>query len=344
MSHVSIVDIARIAQVAPSTVSRALQDHPRISPERRAEIQALAEQLGYRPSQVARGLVTGRTRTLGVVATDVTDPFVAEVLKGAEEAAREASYGLLFAMSNRNPAQEIEAAEVLLDRQVDGLIIISSRAPEHYGDLARTPDRVRGAPPPLVLVNNEHAGPSIFSVRNDNEGGAREAVSYLRHLGHRRIAFIAGPTGGRSSRERLLGYRRGMLANGLGSAPELVLAGAGLLEDGPRALDALLGVDDPPTAIMCYNDLAAIGLLAAAARAGVEVPKALSVIGYDNIPLSGYTVPALTTVEQPKAEMGREAVTLCLRVLCGEAATDRILQGQLVVRESAGPPPQPRGV
>ena len=137
MSHVSIVDIARLAQVSPSTVSRALQDHPRISPERRAEIQMLAERLGYRPSQVARGLVTGRTRTLGVVATDVTDPFVAEVLKGAEAAARESGYGLLFAMSNRNPVLEIEAAEVLLDHQVDGLIVISSRAPEQYGGLAR---------------------------------------------------------------------------------------------------------------------------------------------------------------------------------------------------------------
>jgi len=341
MSQVSIVDIARLAQVSPSTVSRALQDHPRISPERRAEIQMLAEQLGYRPSQVARGLVTGRTRTLGVVATDVTDPFVAEVLKGAEAAARESGYGLLFAMSNRSPVLEIEAAEVLLDHQVDGLIVISSRAPEQYGVLARGVDRETGVLAPLVLVNNEHAGASIFSVRNDNEAGAREAVTYLRHLGHRRIAFIAGPVGGRSSRERLAGYRLGILANGLGPAPELVLAGAGLLEDGPRALDALLDVADPPTAVMCYNDLAAVGLLAAAARAGVQVPGELSVIGYDNIPLSGYTVPALTTVEQPKAAMGREAVALCLRVLCGESAANIVLQGQLILRESAGPP-QPR--
>ena len=154
MASVSIVDIARLAEVSPSTVSRALQDHPRISPERRAEIQRLAETLGYRPNQMARGLVTGRSHMLGAVVTDVTDPFVAEVLKGAEAAARDAGYGLLFAMSNRNPSQELAAAETLLDHDVDGLIVISSRVPERYLELPRGGDRATGDAAPLVLVNN----------------------------------------------------------------------------------------------------------------------------------------------------------------------------------------------
>lgn len=342
MTQVSIVDIARLAQVSPSTVSRALQDHPRISPERRAEIQALADRLGYRPSQVARGLVTGRTHTLGVVASDVTDPFVAEVLKGAEAAARDAGYALLFAMSNRNPAQEIAAAEVLLDRQVDGLIVISSRAPERYGTLPRRSDRTTGARVPLVLLNNAHRGPNIFSVRMDNERGAAEAIAFLHRLGHRRIAFIAGCESGRSSRERLTGYRQGLTACGLNPAPELVLKGAGLLEDGRAALDACLTLADRPTAVLCYNDLAAIGLLAAAAQAGVATPGDLSVVGYDNLPISAYTVPPLTTVEQPKAEMGRAAVEVCLQALALRAAPvgARILSGHLVVRASTGACPR----
>ena len=239
MTHVSIVDIARIAQVSPSTVSRALQDHPRISPERRAEIQGLAESLGYRPNQMARGLVTGHSRMLGVVVTDVTDPFVAEVLKGAEAASADAGYGLLFAMSNRDPAQEMAAAEVLVDHEVDGLIVISSRIPERYLALARNADRETGERTPIVLINNELAGPQIFSVRMDNAGGAREAVTYLRRLGHRRIAFVAGPDGGRSNRERFAGYLQGIEANGLGPAEELIVTGSGVLEDGPRALAAL---------------------------------------------------------------------------------------------------------
>lgn len=333
MPHVSIIDIARLAQVSPSTVSRALQDSPRISPERRAEIQALAERLGYRPSQVARGLVTGRTHTLGVVASDVTDPFVAEVLKGVEAAAREAGYGILIAMSNRNPAEEVEAAEVLLDHQVDGLIVISSRAPDRYTRFARG----EGERVPLVLLNNEQPGPNIYSVRMDNEAGAREAVTYLHALGHRRIGFVAGPEGGRSSRERFSGYRLGMEACGLEVGDELIQQGAGLPEDGRAALDAFLRLDGPPSAILCYNDLSAIGVLAGAAKAGLRVPCDLSVIGYDNIPLSAYAVPPLTTVEQPKAAMGRAAIEVCLRALAGEPMTDRVLGGQLVLRESAGP-------
>jgi DNA-binding LacI/PurR family transcriptional regulator len=333
MPPVSIIDLARIAQVSPSTVSRALQDNPRISPERRAEIQALAERLGYRPSQVARSLVTGRTHTLGVVASDVTDPFVAEVLKGVEAAAREAGYGVLIAMSNRNPAEEIEAAEILLDHQVDGLIVISSRAPERYARFGDEGERV-----PLVLLNNEQPGPNIYSVRMDNEAGAREAVTYLHALGHRRIGFVAGPEGGRSSRERLSGYRQGIRACGLDASDELIRHGAGLPEDGHAALDAFLRLAQPPTAVLCYNDLTALGLLAAAARAGLRVPGDLSVVGYDNIPLSAFAVPPLSTVEQPKAAMGRAAIEVCLAALGGEPISERILSGQLVLRESAGQP------
>jgi LacI family transcriptional regulator len=240
MSQVSITDIAAAAGVSPSTVSRALQDHPRISPARRQTIQALAQQMGYRPSQVARSLVTGRTRTLGVVITDVTDPFVAEVMKGAELASRETGYTLLFASSDRDPDREIEALHLLLDRQVDGMIVISGRAGYRYAEL-REAGAAGTADWPLVLINNERAGPGIYSVRMDNIAGAYEAVCYLQRSGHQRIAFVAGPEGGRSSAERLAGYRQGIAANGLGLIGEFVVAGAGLLEDGARAG----GTDDP---------------------------------------------------------------------------------------------------
>lgn len=329
MSTVSIVDIARAAGVAPSTVSRALRDHPRISPERRAAIQTLARQMGYRPSQVARSLVTGRTRILGAVVTDVTDPFVAEVLKGVETAGRQAGYSVLFATSHRDPAQELAAARILLDRQVDGLIVISSRASGQYADLLGEGN------PPLVLVNNELPGPNVFSVRMDNQGGACQAITYLRELGHRRIGFIAGPEGGRSSQERLEGYRQGIAANGLRVADELIVTGSGLPEDGARALAALLRLPEPPTAVLCYNDLTAIGLLAAAHAAGLRVPDDLSIIGYDNIPLSAYTIPPLTTVDQPKETMGRLAVEICLAALNGERPANAVLAGELIVRGSA---------
>ncbi len=336
MTQVSIVDIAAAAGVAPSTVSRALQDHPRISPARRAQIKALAEQMGYRPNQVARSLVTGRSCTLGVVITEVTDPFVAEVMRGAELASRAAGYTLLFASSDRDPARELEAIRLLLAREVEGVIVISGRAGPRYTEL-RAAEGL-GAEWPLVLVNNQQAGPGIYSVRMDNRAGASAAVSYLKSLGHRRIAFVAGPERGRSSRERLEGYRQGIAVNGLGPAAEKVVTGAGLLEDGPRALAALMGLAERPTAVLCYNDLAAIGLLGAAARAGLRVPGDLSVVGYDNIPLSAFSVPPLTTVDQPKEQMGRLAVEMCLAALNGRPTQDVVLTGELVIRESAGPP------
>ena len=335
MSQVSITDIAAAAGVSPSTVSRALQDHPRISPARRQAIQALAQQMGYRPSQVARSLVTGRTRTLGVVITDVTDPFVAEVMKGAELASRESGYTLLFAIveprsgpGDRGAPPPARPPGGRHDRHLR-----PGRLP-----VCRAAQRGRGRDRRLAAGAGQQrtAGPGIYSVRMDNVAGAHEAVSYLRRLGHRRIAFVSGPEGGRSSAERLAGYRQGIAANGLRPLDEIVVAGAGLLEDGPRALEALLGQADPPTAVLCYNDLAAIGLLAAAARAGLRVPDDLAVIGYDNIPLSAFTVPALTTVDQPKEQMGRSAVTMCLQALAGEPVRNVVLKGRLILRDSAG--------
>jgi DNA-binding LacI/PurR family transcriptional regulator len=333
MSPVSITDIARVAGVTASTVSRALQDHPRISAERRAAIKALANRMGYRPSQIARSLVTGHTRTIGVVVTDVTDPFVAEVMKGAEEAVREKGYSLLFAASHRDPERELEALQLLLDRQVDGMIVISGRAATRYAQLRLPGDQ---APEwPLVLVNNREPGAGIYSVQMDNQQGAARAVAYLGGLGHCRIAFVTGPEQGRSSRERLEGYRTGMAASGVGNAQELIVTGSGLLEDGPRALAALLALPQRPTAVLCYNDLAAIGLLSAAAVGGIHVPRDLAVVGYDNIPFSAYSVPPLTTVDQPKEQMGRKAIELCLAALAGEDVENVMLEGGLVIRESA---------
>jgi DNA-binding LacI/PurR family transcriptional regulator len=332
MTPISITDIAKAAGVAPSTVSRALQDHPRISPRTRAAVRALAQQMGYQPSQVARSLVTGRTKTLGVVITDVTDPFVAEVLKGAEQAARELGYSLLFATSRRDPDQELLAAQLLLARQVDGMIVISSRAAELYTTLLTS----NGAP--LVLVNHDVDNEQAHSVRTNNGDGIRQALTHLRELGHSRVAFIAGPDGGRSSSERLQAYREACVSFGMPDASHWVVPGKGLLEDGQRAFMTFVKWPQPPSAVLCYNDLTAIGLMAAAHAAGVRVPDDLSVVGYDNIPLSAFTIPRLTTVDQPKEALGRVAVQSCVSALSGGNVDNVILPGKLVIRQSTSGP------
>ncbi len=339
MTDISITDIAKAAGVSPSTVSRALAGHARISAERRAEIQSLARDMGYSPCQVARSLVTGQTRTLGVVVTDVTDPFVAEVLTGAELAARAAGYTLLVASSHRDPERELEAAALLAGRQVDGMLVISSRAHGHYCDLHRR-NTPAGSGLPVVLVNNDQSGPQVYNVGMDNRAGARAAVAYLRSLGHARIAFLAGPEAGRSSRERLVGYREEMEAGCCSGDLCLVLPGKGQLEDGASALAALrqMAPGTRPTAILCYNDLAAMGLLAAAHQVAWDVPADLSVVGYDNLPLSAFTVPALTTVHQPAQKMGRLAVDSCLAALSGMPIPDAVLTGDVIIRDSASAP------
>jgi DNA-binding LacI/PurR family transcriptional regulator len=282
----------------------------------------------YQPSQIARSLATGRTRTLGIVITDVTDPFVAEVMKGAEQAGRDMGYSLLFATSRRDPAQELMAAKLLIGRQVDGMIVISSRAASHYTDLL-TSDGM-----PLVLVNHELNDPHAYSVRTDNHSGIRQAVFHLCDLGHSRIAYVTGPKGGRSSSERQEAFIEVVASLELPSFPEWLIEGQGLLEDGSKAFSVLAGLEQRPTAVVCYNDLTAIGLLAAAHQVGVRVPEDISVVGYDNIPLSAFTTPPLTTVDQPKEALGRAAVESCVCALTEEEVSDVVLPGELVVRRS----------
>lgn len=331
MPQTTITDIARAAGVAPSTVSRALHDHPRISQDRRRAIQALAAELGYRPNQVARSLVLGRTFTLGVVVTDVTDPFVAEVMRGAETAGRTLGYTLLFAMSDGNPAQEVEAIRALRSREVDALIVISGRASAQYGPLRAEAN----GDFPLVLVNNIQAGKGIFTVRMGNRQGAALAASHLLALGHRRLAYVSGPQRGRSTAERREGFRSATA--GVPDSLVIEVDGNGQPEDGIRALHYLLHSPIRPTAVACYNDLTALGLLSEAARLEVRVPEDLSVTGFDDIPLSRFSVPALTTVRQPKAEMGRAAVQICVQALNEGDARNCTLEGELVIRGSTGP-------
>jgi DNA-binding LacI/PurR family transcriptional regulator len=287
--------------------------------------------MGYRPSQAARSLVTGRTSTLGVVVTDVTDPFVAQVMSGAESTSREAGYTLLFAMSHGDPALEIDAMRVLLDRQVDGLILVSGRAHAQYGSILG----ITSSDQPIVLVNNVMTGEGSHSVCMDNRGGAALAVEHLRSLGHRRISFVGGPRNGRSSREREAGFRNAMSGD---LDEQLLLEGNGMPEDGAYALHRMIELPGAPTAVICYNDLTALGIIAEAARIGIQVPRRLSVVGFDDIPLSAYSVPALTTVKQPARELGMEAVRISLAALTAGHAEDRVLTGSLVIRDSAAPP------
>lgn len=323
---VSLKEVAAKAGVSVATASRALADHPRISEATKERVRQAAEALGYTPSAIARSLVKQETRTLGVVTTSVTDPYAAELVRAVEDAAGAAGYTLLLLTSHHIPRRELAAIRSLQERRVDGIVVISPRGVAHYHEV------LEHVTVPVVLVNNTLDHPRVHAVMADNRQGARLAVEYLLDLGYRRIAYVGGPTAGRTAQERLHGYLEALQAAGLEPDPDLIFPGQGRAEDGRRALQAMLALSPPPEAVLCYNDLTAFGVLAEAWALGVRVPDDLAVIGFDNVPFSELTAPPLTTVAQPTDEMGHAAVELILRQRRGEKVTDVHFDCTLVER------------
>jgi LacI family transcriptional regulator, repressor for deo operon, udp, cdd, tsx, nupC, and nupG len=349
MSPISIKDIARAAGVSHSTVSRALGDSSLVSAETKAHIQRLAHDMGYSPDAQARSLVMGRTRTIGVVVTTIADPFIAEIVQAIESTAHDHGYTVILVSSNAEPDREIKAVEMLRSKRVDGVIVTSSRVGALYHDhLERL-----GVPVVLINSHSRHSGPYTFAVNVDNRHGGWLATEHLIQLGHRRIAYLAGPADHSDDMDRLVGYCQALAKAGIPFDPALVAPGTGRGDAGERALPLFMALQPPPTAVFCYNDVTAIGLMHAARQAGLSVPGDLAVVGFDDIPFALYIYPSLTTIAQPKPEMGRSAVDMVLSLVSAgdrvkaktpasgrqvSVVSDIVVQGRLVVRESSTSP------
>jgi DNA-binding LacI/PurR family transcriptional regulator len=337
MSPVSIKDIARVADVSHSTVSRALSDSPLVSAQTKARIQHLAHEMGYSPDAQARSLVVGRTQTVGLVVTTITDPFIAAVVQAVENTASDHGYTVILSSSNAEPDREIAAVEMLRSKRVDGVVVTSSRVGALYQDHL---DRL-GVPVVLLNSHSAESGPYTFSITVNNRHGGCLATEHLIRLGHRRIAYITGLADHSDDLERLAGYRQALTEARIAFDPALVIPGTGGTEGGERALPKLVAMDESPSAVFCYNDMTAIGLLRAARQADLSIPRDLAVVGFDDIPFASYVHPSLTTVAQPKAEMGRQAMQMVLDLMEAEdpielAASNVVVQGKLIVRESSG--------
>ena len=326
---VSIKDIARTAGVSHSTVSRALRGSPLISPATRTRIQELADQMGYAPSAIARGLVTRRTATIGLVVTTIADPFIAEVVQGIEETALSAQYNTILCNSNSEPARELRVVRALREKRVDAIIVTSSRLGSLYlGHL-------REVGVPIILINNQRGGAYTHSVIIDDLHGGRLVGQYLTSLGHRQIAYVAGPLWAHASGLRLAGCRQALQERGIELPGEWVLEGNGRADGGVAAGEELLRRGMSVTAVFCYNDMTAVGLISALHRAGRRVPDHLSVIGYDDVAIARYLHPPLTTIAQPKYELGRRAMEMALALIEGRPdVRDVVLPPSLVERDS----------
>ena len=334
--RVSIKDIAQAAGVSHSTVSRALSDSPLVSDETKARVQHLAQEMGYSPNTLARSLVTRQTHTVGVVVTTIADPFIAEVVQGIEATAHDHGYTVVLCNSGAEPEREIAAVEMLGSKRVDGVIVTSSRVGALYLE------HLERIGVPIVLINNhnEQSGRYTFTVTVDNQHGGCLATDHLIHLGHQRIAYVTAPADHSSDLDRMAGYRQALVDSGIEPDPDLIVPGNGRADGGERALETLMALDVLPGAVFCYNDMTAIGLINAARGAGLAVPSDIAVAGFDDIPFATYCCPPLTTIDQPKVEMGQLAMKMGLSLMTieegdeGEELSNIVVQGELIVRAS----------
>ena len=329
---ISIKDVAKIANVSYSTVSRALADSPRVKPATRARIKRLAREMGYTPSAAARSLVTQRSMTIGVVATTMTDMFQAEVIQAIEHAALSHEYSVILTQSGFGSERELAEIRALRERRVDGIILISVRTGGVYAAV------LQGTNIPLVFINSCQTDYGR-SVRVDSLRGGTEAVEHLLELGHRRIAYITGPDEDWDNLARQEGYEQALLSCGISVDPDLVVQGDCRPGGGIRAMQQLLSLPSPPTAVFCYNDATALGALRYAYSVGKRVPNDLSIIGFDNTDLSAYFEPPLTTIAQPKQALGQKAMEVILSMLRGEGAEEvHLLPCELILRKSTARP------
>lgn len=325
----TIRDVARLAGVSASSVSRALSMPEVVSEATRARVRSAADALGYAPNKAARGLITGRTGTIGLVVPDLANPFFPSVVKAVQARARAADVAVFLADTDEDAAAEVGLVRALA-KQVDGLILCSPRAP--VGELIAVTQETT-----VVLVNRVIA--RVPGVAFDHAGAMRQAVAHLAALGHHRIAWVGGPETSWSSGQRINGLRTATADQGL----ELVPIGhfAPHYEGGLAAADQV--VASGATAVIAYNDLIAIGLLARLRDRGIAVPDDLSVVGIDDIAMSRMAHPPLTTVRLPKQQAGRVAVELLLALLDdpdqAAAGTRGELPVELMVRGSTGPAP-----
>ena len=336
MQQISIKDIARAARVSHPTVSRALRHSPLVKGETAERIRQIATGMGYRPSAIARSLATKETKTIGVVVTTIADPFIADVVSGIEETANDHGYLVFLANSNANPDREIQVVHSFHERRVDGILVTASRVGALYVPVL---SRLRV---PIVLINNQHPDEPdefVYSVMINNIKAGNQVMQHLIGLGHRRIAYIGDRTGFQSDNERLAGYRHALEFASYPFLPELVVHGDGKPEGGQQAMEKLIALPAPPTAVFCYNDMTALGALRAIYSHGLKVPDDISLVGFDDLAIASYTSPMLTTVRQPKQQMGRMAMETLLKMISGvDAKTNIKVEGELIIRESTAPP------
>ena len=337
MIRPTIQQVAKHAKVSTQTISRVINDSPRVAPQTRERVLAVVKELGYEPNSLARSLVTRRTRTIGVVVYDIANPFYGQLVRGIEDAAFDLGYDLIIGNSDADPAKDLSYLRLFSRRWVDGILATIGNPSEN--DLGVWTH----APCPVVFLDKFFSSEECSYVTANNREAARHAIVHLLELGHRRISIVtASLTTSGAVHDRFLGYREALTDRGIPVDAALIgTCDQQTEEGGYRAARELLCIAERPTAIFCINDTTAIGALRAIYEAGLEIPRDISVVGFDDIPVASLLRVPLTTVAQPIHNMGAAAVALLKeRIECGPQLPHRqiVLHAHLVVRESTAPP------
>jgi len=294
-----IREIARRAKVSTATVSRAINRVPTVDPQLAKRVWKVVDELGYYPNTQARALVLGRTRIFGLIVSEITNPFFPEIVQTFENLAVENNYEILLTSTVHDPKRMESSVRRMIERRVDGVAILT------FGMEDALIEHLRFRKVPLVFVDVGPDVPGIANIRINYQSGIRQAVQHLAALRHTRIAFVTGPLQLKSALARRDAFKAAMTEIGL--APELIVAGDHRMEGGMQALLELNGLSDRPTAVLCSNDMTAIGVMREAYDHHIKIPDDLSVVGFDDIHLAEFTIPPLTTVQMSQRELAKIA-------------------------------------
>lgn len=331
----TIADVAKLAGVSTMTVSRVINNSGYTSQETRERVEKAIQELGYIPNSLARSLRYKRTRTIGLILTDITNPFFTTLARGVEDAASEHGFSVIFCNTDESSEKEGSYVNILTQKQVDGLLLVPTAGSAESIELFEN----RGLP--FVLLDRRVPGAEVDVVRSDSEQGAYELVNYLLSIGHQRIAALGGSLEITSSTDRIEGYHRAMEEANLKHETFRTYFSSYSIEGGYQACKKALSVAPRPTALFAANNFVAVGALRALHEVGLRVPADMSLVAFDDLPAMVGLEPFLTIIEQSAYEMGRRGTQLLLERLDGGGSHESqeiLLPTQLIIRRSTAPP------
>jgi len=335
--RLDIREIAKRAKVSTATVSRAINHVATVDPQLAKRVWKVVDELGYYPNTQARALVSGRSRIFGLVVSEITNPFFPEIVQVFEEMAVENGYEILLVSTVHDPKRMEISVRRMIERRVDGVAVMT------FGmeDLLLQDPKFRNVP--LVFIDVGPDLPRIANIKIDYRHGIRQAVQHVAALRHRKIAFISGPRDLKSARARVAAFEDSMREIGMKIDPRMIVEGDHTIEGGMRATEILMSLKEPPTAVLCSNDLTALGVMHACYEMKIEIPKSLSLVGYDDIRLARFMLPPLTTVQMSQSDLARIAFNALLTEVQRDEprrqGTEYVLRTNLFLRDSTAMAP-----